>query len=192
MGPADAGRKGLAVTTDPSVPGYVPDIGRLAVEVHGAAQKPGELSALCKLLEAARPRVVVEIGVWLSGTLWAWSQLPGPPRVIAIDIEPKTNLHGAEFIQGDSTSFDTARRLYDLLGGQPVDFLHIDGGHEYEQAAADYWIYSRLVRPGGLIAIHDIWKIAGPAMLWKEIPGEKQEFIDPEPEWGGIGVVRRA
>jgi predicted O-methyltransferase YrrM len=43
-----------------------------------------------------------------------------------------------------------------LLGGKPLDFLFIDGDHRYEGAKADFELYSPLVRPGGLIAFHDI------------------------------------
>ena len=39
----------------------------------------------------------------------------------------------------------------------PIDLLFIDGGHTYEQALSDYRGWTPLVRPGGVIAIHDIY-----------------------------------
>lgn len=37
----------------------------------------------------------------------------------------------------------------------PFDFLHIDGDHRYEGVKADYLKYAPIVRPGGVIAMHD-------------------------------------
>ena len=36
-----------------------------------------------------------------------------------------------------------------------VDFLFLDAGHEYEDVLADLRAWSRVVRPGGLVACHD-------------------------------------
>jgi predicted O-methyltransferase YrrM len=34
--------------------------------------------------------------------------------------------------------------------------LHIDGDHTYGAVKADYLNYARMVRPGGIIAMHDL------------------------------------
>ncbi|WP_462188625.1 MULTISPECIES: class I SAM-dependent methyltransferase [unclassified Frankia] len=39
----------------------------------------------------------------------------------------------------------------------PADLLFLDGGHTEEQAQADYEAWGRHVRPGGLLAIHDVF-----------------------------------
>lgn len=36
-----------------------------------------------------------------------------------------------------------------------IDFLHIDAGHSFEDVKRDFELYSQLVRPGGIISIHD-------------------------------------
>ncbi|MFI7589745.1 class I SAM-dependent methyltransferase [Spongisporangium articulatum] len=43
------------------------------------------------------------------------------------------------------------------LWGRPVDVLFVDGGHTDEAAQADYDGWSRWVRPGGVLLIHDVF-----------------------------------
>ena len=47
-------------------------------------------------------------------------------------------------------------RLVKATGGKPLDFLFIDGDHAFKGVKSDFQLYSELVRPGGLIAFHDI------------------------------------
>jgi len=39
---------------------------------------------------------------------------------------------------------------------QPIDLLFIDGNHEYEAVLEDFMQWSRFVRPGGVVALHDV------------------------------------
>lgn len=164
----------------------------------GAQQKPAELTGFLELLATLGPEVVVEIGVADGGTLWAWRQYA--PLVIGIDT-------GGELadIVGDSHHPDTFSALLERLDGRPIDTLFIDGDHSYAGARADHDLYAPLVRPGGLIAFHDIaaestpdYEIGVPK-LWAELrDGTAVEFIDTTPgsggqwgdAWGGIGVLR--
>ena len=59
-------------------------------------------------------------------------------------------------LAGDSHSEETAVRLEQLLDGQPLDALFIDGDDSYEGVRADFERYGRLVRSGGIIALHDV------------------------------------
>ena len=101
-------------------------------------------------------------------------------------------------LRQDSQTEASRDAVLAALGGQPVDFLFIDGDHRYPGVSRDYALYAPLVRPGGLIAFHDIrpnrfdpsievWR------LWDEIKASgapAREFIH-EPYGGryGIGVV---
>ena len=38
----------------------------------------------------------------------------------------------------------------------PFDFIFVDGGHDYETVQNDYEKYWPMVRPGGVMAFHDI------------------------------------
>jgi predicted O-methyltransferase YrrM len=179
-------------------------VARSAVTEHGAAQKPGELAGLLEVLEQVRPRVIVEIGCDAGGTLWAWSQLPGPPRVIGVDLPggPYSaaafpEVHGAELIIGNSHHKGTFTRLAGTLGGDQADVLFIDADHTYAGVAADYHGYRPLVRPGGLIVFHDIVPhphipSVGVRDLWTEITGHwpaTEIITDTAAPWGGIGIL---
>ncbi len=39
----------------------------------------------------------------------------------------------------------------------PLSFLFIDGGHSMKAALGDYQLWTRHVRPGGVVAIHDVF-----------------------------------
>jgi hypothetical protein len=43
-----------------------------------------------------------------------------------------------------------------LLGSRKIDFLFIDGGHTQDVVEADVTNYVPCVRPGGIVAFHDI------------------------------------
>jgi predicted O-methyltransferase YrrM len=181
-------------------------IARTAVRVHGAIQKEQELAGFLALLADHPLEVVVEIGSDAGGTLWAWQQLPGVRRVIGVD-QPHAgyssgqtlNDHGAEVVYGDSHDPATVGALVDLLAGDLVDLLFIDGDHSFAGVARDYEAFRYLVRPGGIIAFHDICvhphrPDVGVDMFWRQLPDEgwrKDVIVTDPPTWGGIGVLRR-
>jgi hypothetical protein len=79
------------------------------------------------------------------------------------------------------------RSLKDVLGS--IDFLFIDGGHDFKTAALDYFNYSPLVRKGGVIAFHDRSNPDWPEVehVWKALKrGFKSEEIGGRM---GIGVL---
>lgn len=39
---------------------------------------------------------------------------------------------------------------------EPLDFLFIDGNHEYEAVKKDFFDWTPLVKPGGVVAFHDV------------------------------------
>jgi predicted O-methyltransferase YrrM len=107
-------------------------------------------------------------------------------------------------IEADSHADSTRDRLVELLAGQPLDFLFIDGDHSYEGVRTDFELYGPLVREGGLIALHDInpdqraqgstaGAISGEVpRFWQELRETRrtEELIaDPGREGYGIGLV---
>ena len=180
-------------------------VAREAVEKRKAAQKPAELAQLLDLLEQVEPKVIVEIGCDAGGTLWAWSQLPGPPRIVGVDLPggPYSAAafpdvpDGAELIIGNSHHKGTFSRLAKALGGDLADVLFIDADHTYAGVASDYHGYRPLVRPGGLIVFHDIVPhphipSVGVRDLWMEISEHwpaTEIITDREQSWGGIGIL---
>jgi predicted O-methyltransferase YrrM len=94
----------------------------------------------------------------------------------------------------DSHDPRTCERLRRRLAGRAIDFLFIDGDHTYEGVKRDFEMYSPLVRPGGLVALHDV--IAGdePEVVryWQELKEgyATEEYAADGPTRYGIGVVR--
>ena len=140
-----------------------------------AYQHPGEFSRLWDLAAENGTRTVVEIGSLYGGTLWWFAQLPHIETLISVDLVldyepmrpgieqardewptriaplvPEFRAHHA-----DSHSPDTVLRVQNQLAGRPVDLLFIDGDHTADGVRTDWVLWSPLVRPGGLIALHD-------------------------------------
>jgi predicted O-methyltransferase YrrM len=85
-----------------------------------------------------------------------------------------------------------------LLNGERLDFLFLDGDHTYEGVKNDFFMYFPLVREGGLAALHDIvhhpsHPDIGVHVFWKELRQSSlttREIVrDWKQGWGGIGVV---
>jgi predicted O-methyltransferase YrrM len=100
-------------------------------------------------------------------------------------------------IRADSHDPHTLRSVRDLEGA--VDLLFIDGDHGYDGVRADFENYAPLVKPGGLIAFHDIVPHVDPSCqvdrLWNKLRNvyETREFVDSDDDvnggWAGIGVI---
>lgn len=109
----------------------------------------------------ARRGVVLEIGVFEGDSLGVWREFLDPCQLIGIDPDPKTTPENDELI-GSATILcarsqepETLTRVLELLDGSKLDFLYIDGDHTYDAVVSDWGVYHQLVRPGGVIALHD-------------------------------------
>lgn len=191
----------------------------LRAKRRGAKQKLREFGPLVRLIRKLRPSVVVEIGTMHGGTLWAWCQLASSDALlVSIDL-PGGAFGGGysdadaerlagyprpgqtlELIRADSHDPATFTQLGELLGSRQIDLLFIDADHSYDGVARDYEMYAPLVRPGGLIAFHDVLPVRPEdgevSRFWHEVRDRYQycEFIDPDDlswrgQWGGIGVL---
>lgn len=175
-----------------------------------------EIRALLRLLETQPPRRVLEIGTARGGTLFLLSRVATDDASLA-----SVDLPGGEFgggydriwipllkalprgrqtlklIRADSHDPRTHEETRRWLGGEPLDCLLIDGDHRFEGVRRDFLMYGPLVRPGGMIAIHDIVpgpedRVGGVAKFWRVVKKTYQtrELVD---DWGqggwGIGVV---
>lgn len=181
-------------------------------------QSRDEITRFFSHILELRPKCVVEIGTCHGGTLYLWCQAAAPDAlIVSIDL-PEGEFGGGypperiplyqsfakpgqrlNLIRGDSHKKETLQELESSLGGQKVDFLFIDGDHRYEGVRADFEAYSRLVRPGGIIALHDI--VERPAQpdlevhrFWSELRQKYStlEFIERAPDLRkiGLGLVR--
>ena len=174
------------------------------------SQMPSEILALAGAVAELKPEIILEIGTARGGTLLIWSQLASQ-QVITCDIEdlrekeaflksfpPSGSSCRVTLLRGDSHTSAFKDRVARQLDGKKADFLFIDGDHTEEGVTADYTGYREFVRPGGIIAFHDIvesqpFPTNQVYNLWKRIRLEQQteEFIqDPAQSGFGIGIVR--
>jgi cephalosporin hydroxylase len=105
-------------------------------------------------------------------------------------------------LEGDSHRPETVEAVRRALDGRPADVLFVDGDHSPEGVRQDVELYGPLVRPGGLIALHDIvpgpeHAVGGVPELWSELKREQSasssELVEDWQQGGfGIGVLRRS
>lgn len=180
------------------------------------SQIQSEIYELVNLVSNIKPQVVVEIGTQRGGTLFLLSRVAANNgTVISIDL-PNGRFGGGYFnwrvflyksfaqsaqrihlVRGDSHKLDTINGLIAILEGRPIDFLFLDGDHTYEGVRKDLQMYGRLVREGGMVALHDI--VVTPYRdgcnvnkLWEEIKltHNHLEFVkDCNQKGSGLGVI---
>jgi hypothetical protein len=104
-------------------------------------------------------------------------------------------------IHGDSHSIESKERIAGIIGNRKLDFLFIDGDHTYEGVKDDFEHYKQYVKPGGWIGFHDIKDTefhrnanCRVDQLWEELEGEKIEYLEMRPDfgghYGGIGFIK--
>lgn len=177
-----------------------------------AIQNPTELRLFLERVAALRPRVVVEIGTAAGGVFQALAALADPQALLcSIDLpggayggasdaaidrvanELLLALGGPQqevfLIRDRSSHFSTLAELRKRLGERRIDLLFIDGDHSYGGVLSDFRMYAPLVRPGGLIALHDICVTPmnsgrgfDVGIFWQELRARHrtEELIDPK------------
>lgn len=175
-----------------------------------------EILDLTLLVEEIKPKVIVEIGTNMGGSLFLFTKVADKNAlIISIDlpegpggggypsyrddfyksfaVEPK-EIH---LIKDDSYKQEVLELLKNILNGREIDFLFLDGDHAYEGIKMDFDMYTPLVKKGGWVGFHDIkpslpdnWRQVGP--FWEKIKNNYnyKEFLDHSLSWGGIGVVQ--
>jgi predicted O-methyltransferase YrrM len=151
------------------------------------------------LVRELKPKTIVELGVDYGfssfvfaragmGEVYGIDSFEGDPEAGQRNTRPiveerqkelgVTNLH---LVQG---YFSEVAKTWD----KPIDILHIDGRHRYDDVKEDYEIWSRFVRPGGVILLHDTCVTREPYgvhRFFREIELPKTNFTHSE----GLGVV---
>lgn len=205
----------------------VSDLCRLTFEWRGyggcwsirSLQDITEMVPFFEAVKARQPRVCMEIGTCHGGTLFTLMALaPDDAHIISVDLPGgihgggSTDIHAEMFraafptgqqrldlIRDDSHQVATRDQARTLLAGKQLDYLFIDGDHRYEGVKKDFLLYASLVRPGGMIAFHDISDQTQTGVevnrLWAEIKPliPTTEYLNPAKNSGllvaGIGVI---
>lgn len=194
----------------------VDDLLQIAAQEFGITQVRSEIIELIETLRILAPSTVVEVGTHKGGNSFLFCHaLPSVQRVVGVDLCVQNSAKLIHFarpgqvyraLHGDSQTAAMKQRVRRQLNGNPVDFLFIDGDHSYEGVRADFHLYAPFVRPGGIVAFHDIVSdhqtrygrktgcyAGGVHQFWAEIRGqyECQELIEqPDQDGFGIGMLR--
>lgn len=186
------------------------------------SQSRWEFRQLLESVAEVKPRRMLEIGTANGGSLCAFMRVCAPDaHVISIDL-PHGKFGGGypvwkvpvykafatapqrlDLLRGDSHASETLVNIKSLLQGEMLDFLFIDGDHSYDGVRQDFESYKSLVRPGGLIAFHDIapphegvsremYDPGEVPQFWLTVKAEHggQEFVDPSGQGCfGIGLI---
>ena len=193
-------------------------LARLSINRHGAIQHVDELTAFAKIVREQQPRRVLEIGTAQGGVFWLLCRLAAHDGIlISLDLPSNERFSGGNrqtpdlvsmksagqtvhSILGNSHSPEMPDRISNILNGEYLDLLFIDGDHTYGGVRSDYQMYLPLIRPGGLVAFRDIvktrWEGCEVDRFWSELARERD--LNPRAiighfrsHWGGIGLVNR-
>ncbi|MEY2498253.1 MAG: hypothetical protein QOD12_1809 [Verrucomicrobiota bacterium] len=172
-----------------------------------------EIERLIEHLKELRPRRIVEIGSAYGGSFLIWATLASE-QVVSIDLPQNISFFTARqkmwhyllrrhegkrfaMIAADSHREATVETVRRILEGGQCDFLFVDGDHTSRGVEQDFVHYRSLVRPGGLIAFHDILPHRDRAdsevdLFWNKVREHEKSgeiVADPDQGWGGIGLV---
>ncbi len=177
-----------------------------------------EIIDLLRIVEELKPKIVLEIGTGIGGTLFLLCKFSAPDStIISINFpekffliegyptwkdqilksftSDKQNIH---LIKADSHDLETIDKIENILDKREIDFCFIDGDHSYEGVKKDFEMYSHLVKKGGTIAFHDIVKhhpgsFCQVDKFWREI--KKRGYLyreivrNKDQNWAGIGIL---
>lgn len=207
---------------DPGIEAWVELVGRfnyagISIE---SWQITSEIERFLRILEADPPRTILEIGTARGGTLFLLTRVAAPDALL-VSVDLRRGQFGGgyprwrrrlyrsfaredqrvELVLGDSHERRTRERIRGLLGDTALDVLFVDGDHTYSGVDQDFADYAPLVRPGGLVAFHDIvpggpgkhGDPGGVPAFWRELAAkhEATELVE-DWAWGscGIGLIR--
>ena len=156
-------------------------------------QTPSEFELLYREIIKIKPKSTLEIGTAQGGTLYLWCQAcASNAKIVSVDLpggkfgggysneraklyqafaRDKQELH---LLRENSHTESTQEKVKNIFIGENIDYLFIDGDHTYEGVKNDFLAYGKMVRPGGLIVLHDVMPaIHNPEIevnrLWEQI-----------------------
>lgn len=177
-----------------------------------------EITGLLRIVEGLKPKIILEIGGGLGGTLFLLCKASDPDAtIISINFPEKLffmegyptwkdqllkssagDTQNFHLIRANSHDVETIVKIRNILGNREIDFCFIDGDHSYEGVKKDFDMYSHLVKRGGTIAFHDIvthHPRSGCQVdkFWREIKTHGYQYREiiknKDQNWAGIGVL---
>ena len=160
------------------------------------SQEMEEIKPFYEFIRKLKPKIVCEIGTDKGGTLYLWCKASHDEAlIVSLDLPSRNNFtpkrrnfysnfkkykQDLKFVVGDSHKKETFNFLKKILNGKLIDFLFIDGDHTYKGVKQDFNDYSKLVKKGGYIALHDIRTIrnnCGVSEFWNDLNKKLKKII---------------
>jgi predicted O-methyltransferase YrrM len=149
--------------------GSVPDVAGNPVHLvpHSIDRTHGEALRDLAISEAAERTIEVGLALGMSALFLCQAVLPRGGRHVAVDPFQRESWNGAglrtlreagvedivELIEEESQL--ALPRL--VSEGREFDFAFVDGDHRFEGVFLDLYFMTRLVKPGGLVIVDDMW-----------------------------------
>jgi predicted O-methyltransferase YrrM len=175
-------------------------------------QNEWEWQQFLSIYQDFQPANILEIGSFYGGSLWYYMNANNPKlkQIMSIDlpVPPSDGRYGEMLkcrtnwptwseqrnvpiydVQGNSQGTQALSSAKAIFGNDPIDMLFIDGDHSYEGVRQDYINYSPLVRPGGMIVLHDCYGIEPVQRFWKELRNHNQCIEISTGDGWGIGLL---
>lgn len=158
--------------------------------------EPWAVSTLLGLIYVTRPRDLLELGAFEGRTTLAIAeQIAGRAEITAIEhdadrvaeVMKRTHEYRdvVNVLQSDAIKFLKACNE----GGVFFDFAFVDDDHTYAHVAEEVDLLKRIVRPGGLIVLHDVIGPFGLDQLVRHHGGRIIELPLLHAA-GGLGLIR--
>ena len=195
---------------------YINKLLTTAYDKYGMMQMSNEVERFAKFFRDLKCKNIMEIGTYAGGLFSIMCKLSDEEGIkISVDLPVYENQENTEyyknflrdhkqfsknvhFISADSHKNETLEQVKQILNGEELDFLFIDGDHSYEGVKQDFHMYKDLVKDGGYIGFHDIndteWHRnlnCYVAHFWDEIKNEYNSTeINTRSYAMGIGIVQ--
>lgn len=141
--------------------------GTVQLRPHSIERAQGEALRELAIAEGAERTIEVGLALGMSALFLCQAVLPRGGRHVAIDPYQAESWNGAglrtlresgvaEFVEVIEEESQLALpRL--VAEGREFDFAFVDGDHRFEGVFLDLYFMTRLVRPGGLVVVDDMW-----------------------------------
>lgn len=168
-----------------------------------------EIVEATKFLRERKLTNFLEIGSHSGGTFGCWAGVIGGKK-LSIDLPApmvdirlrdacwQDDFDNVHIYHGDSHAPEALAWAENILNGEKVDFLFIDGDHSHHGCLYDYQMYKHLVTDTGVIGFHDIVNSdkhhsegCFVDKVWEELREPDMNMVEFRGNhlWGGIGFL---
>lgn len=172
-----------------------------------------------RLIEGAE--TYIEVGTRDKGNLgWLTDRLSPSALMIDVDIDQVASAQDklramlrsdqrVVFVDGDSVADPTIERVTNALDGRLADAIFLDSSHFYDHLLKELALYWPMLRPGGVLYVHDIFWEGNEAYKGKAQACQQLNAVIPfwcvcqqypvhrymyqaekaAPRWGGLGLM---